>query len=201
MFGRSRLKGRRGKRGGGPEIWARALRLAGFTAGAAFIVTLPVQSAASGLGGAAAPLLFVIVTLGVASDMIGVAATRAEETPFVARAAKKRPGAREGLDLVRHADLVATIASDVVGDLAGTISGAMLAVVLLGMSGVWTTSAPLRTAVGVAILTGMTIGAKAIAKAYAVRNADAIVQRVGYVVYLLKKLAPKRPRRERRAGS
>jgi CBS domain containing-hemolysin-like protein len=194
---------RDGKNNGGrgrlPLPWPRAARLAALTAVAAFAITLPAQAVATVAGPVAIPLLLAIVGLAVVSDMIGVAATRAAETPFVARSAKRRPGAREGLDLVRHADLVATVASDVVGDLAGTVSGAMLAVVVLRVSG---PSAPLvlRTALGVAVLTGVTIGAKALAKAYAVRHAEEIVQGTGRALHLAKRLAPRR-RRPRPRGS
>jgi hypothetical protein len=186
---------RRPPGGGGRSLVARGFRLAAFTAVAAFVVTFPAQAAADTLGWAALPILVAIVALGVTSDMIGVAATRADETPFVARAAKRRPGAREGLDLVRHADLVATVASDVVGDLSGTISGAMLASVVLRVTAGAGLPAPLRTAIGVAVLTGATIGVKAWTKAYAVRHADDLVQLAGAAVALGKRLTGRPPGR------
>jgi hypothetical protein len=147
---------------------------------------------------AAIPLVLVIVGLAILSDMIGVAATRAAETPFVARSAKRRPGAREGLTLVRNADLVATVASDLVGDLAGTISGAMLAIIVLDLG----RRAPLalKTAIAVALLTAATIGAKAVAKAYAVRHAEDIVQIAGHGFFLLKRLFPNKAQGRRPGG-
>jgi hypothetical protein len=188
-------RGRQGPRGRGGRLpWPRAFRFAGLTALAGFLVALPSQTAATRLGVlVAGPVLLAIVGLGILSDMIGVAATRAEETPFSARAAKRRPGAREGLFLVRHADLVATVASDVVGDLAGTVSGAMLAVLVVDLPG--DVPLALRTAIAVGLLTGVTIGAKAIGKAIAVRRADAIVQAAGYVLHLLKTLRRRPGRR------
>ena len=62
-------------------------------------------------------ILLFIVLLGILFDIIGVAVTSAEEKPFHSMAAKKVPGAAECIMLLRHADRVASICNDVIGDI------------------------------------------------------------------------------------
>ena len=69
--------------------------------------------------------LVVIILVGITFDLIGTAVAAASEAPFHAKAAKKVPGAPEGILLIRNADKVASITMDVVGDIAGTVSGAL----------------------------------------------------------------------------
>lgn len=69
--------------------------------------------------------LVLIILVGITSDLIGTAVAAASEAPFHAKAAKKVPGAPEGILLIRNADKVANITMDVVGDIAGTVSGAL----------------------------------------------------------------------------
>lgn len=69
--------------------------------------------------------LVLIILVGITSDLIGTAVAAANEAPFHAKAAKKVPGAPEGILLIRNADKVANITMDVVGDIAGTVSGAL----------------------------------------------------------------------------
>ena len=144
-------------------------------------------------------VLLVIMLLGVAFDIVGVAATRAHETPFHARSASKRPGARKAIQLVREADRVATFCSDVVGDIAGTLSGALAA-------GLALRAEPSVRGVGailaVALVSAVTIGLKSAAKGLAVREADAIVWLVGRILEAVEAVLPlhilePRPRRRR----
>ena len=66
-------------------------------------------------------ILLFIVLLGILFDIIGVAVTSAEEKPFHSMAAKKVPGAAECIMLLRHADRVASICNDVIGDICGVV--------------------------------------------------------------------------------
>jgi CBS domain containing-hemolysin-like protein len=125
----------------------------------------------------ALPLLLAIVLTGILFDVVGVAATRASEIPFHARSAKGLPGARQAIRMVRQADKVALFCSDVVGDLAGTLSGAAAVAVAVhlfvgGSRALW------AGMLAVAAVTALTIGGKAVGKAYAIRRANAVVGRV-----------------------
>lgn len=57
-------------------------------------------------------------------DMIGTAVQSAEEKPFHSLAARKVKGARESISVIRHAPQLANLCCDVIGDIAGIISGA-----------------------------------------------------------------------------
>lgn len=48
----------------------------------------------------------------------------AEEKPFHSLAARKVKGARESISVIRHAPQLANLCCDVIGDIAGIISGA-----------------------------------------------------------------------------
>lgn len=126
-------------------------------------------------------VILLVVLVGVASDIVGVSATRARETPFIARASKRIPGAREGLYLVRHADAVATIMLDLVGDLCGTVSGALAAGIVLEVSRA--KAIAFETAVVVGIVSGLTIGMKALAKSFAVRRAEGVIIAAGRILH------------------
>ncbi len=159
-----------------PVGWALRIATLGLVLGVAMsypsqlgvTVLAPVMSAA---------IILVVILIGVFADIVGVAATRANEKPFIARASKKVPGALAGLYLVRRADAVANIALDLIGDLAGTVSGALSAGLALRLTGEH--SLLIVTAGAVGIVSALTIGSKAIAKTYAVRHADEVVSLVG----------------------
>lgn len=70
-------------------------------------------------------ILIIIIVIGIIFDIIGIAITRAEETPFHSMAAKKIEEARIAILLVRNAGPVSNFCNDVVGDISGIISGAI----------------------------------------------------------------------------
>lgn len=133
-------------------------------------------------------LLLTIILVGVAFDVIGVAATAAEETPLHAMAADKVRGARQAVWLVRHADRVASFSSDLVGDVAGTLSGAVAAILVVRVAasladgpGAPHPEATL-SAVMIGVVAALTVGGKAWGKKLAVDQATAIVASVGWAL-------------------
>jgi CBS domain containing-hemolysin-like protein len=76
-------------------------------------------------------LLIIVILIGILFDIIGIAVTAADEAPHHARAAKKVFGARQSVFLIRRADKVANFANDIVGDITGTLSGAMGATIIM----------------------------------------------------------------------
>lgn len=134
------------------------------------------------------PVLLFIILLGVAFDIVGVASTRAHETPFHARSATRQSGARKALRLVREADRVATFCSDMVGDLAGALSGALGTGMALRMA-----PAEYRTlgvVLAVSLVSAVTIGLKSAAKGLAVRRADEIVWLAGRMLEAIEAVLP-----------
>ena len=120
---------------------------------------------------------------------MGTAVTIASEAPLHARGAKKIPGAQEGIYLIRNSDRVANICNDVVGDIAGTLSGAIgisliIEVVVILPQG----SQLLMNLLMAGTIAAVTIGGKAMGKRIAVREANKIIFLVARALVTWKKL-------------
>ncbi|MCS1350789.1 hypothetical protein [Mechercharimyces sp. CAU 1602] len=155
-------------------------------------------------------VVFVIVIIGVAFDMLGLAAAAAREIPFHSMASRKIAGARHAIGVIRKADKFATFCNDVVGDISGIISGAAGAAVVValvndydGLSSRWFLEVGM-----VSVLSAFTVGGKALGKAYSIRYANEIIFRVGKFLYILEKkfhirlfdVQPKKKKRKRKRG-
>lgn len=139
----------------------------------------------SGLAVAFVVLLF-IVFLGIIFDVIGVAVTSADEAPFHAMAARKVPGAREALRLLRKADRVSSICNDVVGDICGVVSGSAGATITVQLIARFEFSLPMIVSLLMSsLVAGLTVGGKAIGKNFAVNASTKIVHKVGVLLYFL----------------
>lgn len=119
-----------------------------------------------------------IVFIGVVFDMIGIAAAAARETPFHAMAAKRVYGARRAIMIVRNAEKVSSVCSDVVGDIAGVLSGAGSLAVGVQLVREIHAHGWHQEAVSIAItafITALTVGAKAIGKTVAIHSPTPII--------------------------
>lgn len=133
-------------------------------------------------------ILFLIVFMGIFFDLLGIAVTAATETPFHSMASAKVRGSRESVKIIRNAGAVANFFNDVIGDIAGIISGSASAAIIAKM---YIDSAGEETAVGIilaAIIAGVTVGGKSIGKEIALRHANYIVYRLGSIIVLLKEI-------------
>ncbi|MHB9094915.1 MAG: hypothetical protein ACYC21_09595 [Eubacteriales bacterium] len=129
-------------------------------------------------------LLLVIVT-GIVFDMIGVATAVADEKPFHAKATKKLQGASHAILIVRNADKVATFCNDVVGDICGTVSGALGAAIIFQIvAGRLSLNKfeSLLSMVMTGIVAAVTVGGKAAGKRTALNDSEQIVFAVGRVL-------------------
>lgn len=79
-------------------------------------------------------ILLIIILTGIVFDIIGIAATAADEAPFHAKAAKKVTGAKEAIYFVRNAGIVSNFSNDVIGDICGIISGSVGALIVFHIS-------------------------------------------------------------------
>jgi hypothetical protein len=136
-------------------------------------------------------IVIVIVLVGVIFDTIGVAATAAEEAPFHAMAAERVPGAKEAVLITRNADKFANLCNDVIGDIAGIISGTASAFVVIQFaqqigqgdnSGYQFWISVIFTS----IVASLTVGGKSLGKTIALQYATAIIFHVGRLFYLLE---------------
>ncbi|GLG00976.1 hypothetical protein Alches_10150 [Alicyclobacillus hesperidum subsp. aegles] len=125
-----------------------------------------------------AVIVLLIVCIGALFDMLGMAAAAARETPFHAMASKRVYGARRAIAIVRNAEKVSSVCSDVIGDIAGVLSGAgALAVsvqVLLAVHAQgWAQEA---WKIGItAVITALTVGGKAVGKTVAIHSPTPII--------------------------
>lgn len=134
-------------------------------------------------------LLFLVIFTGICFDIIGTAATAADLPPFNAKAAKKVPGARQAVKLIRNADLVANFCNDVVGDVAGTLSGAIGAGIVISLAGILDfINVVLLGALMTSFIASLTVGGKAVGKSIALSKANNIIFRVALIISWWEKL-------------
>ena len=142
---------------------------------------------------AAFAILLVIVMLGIVFDIVGMAVATADEKPFHSMAARKVPGARESISLLRNAERVSSICNDVVGDICGVVSGSASATIAALIVAKIDTGWP--RAVGLvmsALVAGLTVGGKAIGKTVAIHSCTQIVHLCGRVIYSLNHFPSKK---------
>jgi CBS domain containing-hemolysin-like protein len=90
---------------------------------------------------------------------------------------------------VRHADGVSTVCNDLIGDVVGTLSGALGVAILLQLRG----SAPklseaLANTLMVALIAAITVGGKALGKNVAISKSTTILLVAGKILYSMEKI-------------
>jgi len=128
------------------------------------------------------------VGLGILFDIIGVSVTAAEEKPFHSMAARKVPGAKEAIRLIRSADKVSSFCNDVVGDICGIVSGTTAAVIVVALGKLLPVQATLLSLAVTALVSGLTIGGKALGKNFAMKCSTKVVYTVGRVIHVFHKV-------------
>ncbi len=157
----------------------------------AILVVAFSRLAVSNLGSFLASVVFLlIITIGVIFDMIGVAAAAADTAPFNARAARKDFGARKGLHLVQNADRVATLCSDIVGDICGTVSGALGAMLVVRLAFITELNEAILNIIVVALAAALTVGGKGYCKGLGIYRSNEIIGGVGNFLALAEGLIP-----------
>ncbi|WP_408006707.1 hypothetical protein ACJROX_18630 [Pseudalkalibacillus sp. A8] len=136
-------------------------------------------------------IVFIIVLIGVIFDIIGVAATAADEVPFHAMASEKVKGARQAITISRNADRVASFCNDVIGDISGIISGTASAVVIVQLTNAFggddaTAFQYIVSIVFTSVVAALTVGGKAFGKSFAIHFSTSIIFQVGRVIYFFE---------------
>lgn len=142
-------------------------------------------------------MLFAIILLGILFDILGVAVSTASETPFHAMAAKKIAGARESIEIVRHAQQISSFCNDVIGDIAGIISGAMTAAVVISIVSLAHWNSTVVSLVLTGLVAALMIGGKAAGKGLAMLHNNTIVFIMGKIFHMAKGLLPYRTKKPR----
>lgn len=143
-------------------------------------------------------ILICIVLIGIVFDIIGVAVTSAEKTPFHSMASKKVPEATEALKLIRNANRVSSFCNDVIGDICGVISGSASAVIAARVFAGKSNSALLDLLLS-ATVAALTVGGKAFGKTFAISMSTSIVQMTARVIYFFKHLFKQKPRQKKQS--
>lgn len=130
-------------------------------------------------------VLAVFIIIGIVFDIVGVAVTAAVEAPFHSMAAHKQRGAVEALRLIRNADRVSSFCNDVVGDVTGIVSGATAGLIAARLMESLNSEGMLFTLLISGVVTGLTVGGKAVGKNYAINNSTTIVLRVGILINII----------------
>ncbi|MFZ5596594.1 MAG: hypothetical protein ACOY31_06235 [Bacillota bacterium] len=130
--------------------------------------------------------LLLIILTGIIADIVGVSVTAASEVPLHAKAAKKVPGALEGVYLVRNADRVANLMNDVVGDIAGTVSGALGIALAIQILAFWKeTGGLILNLLLTATIAAVTVGGKAAGKRLAMTRSNDVVFMAGRILNVI----------------
>lgn len=130
------------------------------------------------LGGAVI-ILLLIVFMGIFFDLLGIAVTAATETPFHSMAASKVKGSKESIMIIRNAGAVANFFNDVIGDIAGIISGSASAAIIVKINETMTVKTVVASILLTSIIAAITVGGKSIGKEIALRHANFIVYKLG----------------------
>lgn len=132
-------------------------------------------------------ILLAIVVIGIVFDLVGVAVTTADEKPFHSMAARNIPEAKEAIRLIRNASRVSTFCNDVVGDICGIISGSASAVIAVSVVVDFTpTAASIVKLLMSAVVSGLTVGGKAVGKTFAINTSTPIIHFAAKVIYRVK---------------
>jgi Mg2+/Co2+ transporter CorB len=133
-------------------------------------------------------ILFFFVAVGVFFDILGLSAATADTRPFHSMAARRVPGAVQSLRLLRNPEKLTNFCNDVVGDIAGIISGATASVIVTRLAHDGSAEMIFLQVLFSAVVSSLTVGGKAWGKAIAVRHNVYIVKQMGRAVYRAQKL-------------
>lgn len=178
------MKKSQGKKG--PYRWAATAFLMAVVLSA--VLSLVSESLLDGAGMAVAILILVaFIGLGIVFDVIGVATTAADPKPFHSMAAHREKGAKEALILLRNASRVSSVCNDVVGDICGIVSGATGAVIVAQLQSSLSVESVLISVGVTALVSGLTIGGKAMAKPFAMQQSTRVVYWAGRFLHLFRR--------------
>ena len=121
-------------------------------------------------------VIFVFIAVAILTDMIGLAVASSNIEHFTAMASRKVKGSKQALSLIKNADKVSSVLSDVIGDVCSILSGAagasIVAKIAIDNGGDFLSI--LIPSLIAAIIAGLTIGGKAMFKRIAIKHANAI---------------------------
>ena len=173
------------KKGGESSQYRWALTVFLLAVALSAVLSLVSESMLSGAGMAVALLILgLFIALGIVFDILGVAVTAADQRPFHSMAAHKEPGAKEALSLLRNASHVSSVCNDVVGDICGIVSGTTGAIIVVRLQEALSLRSVLISVVITALISGLTIGGKALGKTFAMKQSTKVVYWAGRFLHI-----------------
>lgn len=127
-------------------------------------------------------LLLVLILIGVVFDIIGIAVTTADETPFHSMASRRIKAASHAIWLIRNAEKVSNLCNDVIGDIVGIISGAATTVIVAKILDAYTFDKIVVSLLLTGLVASLTIGGKAMGKGVAMTKANSIIYTVARII-------------------
>jgi len=131
-------------------------------------------------------ILAAFIIIGIVFDVIGIAVTAANEAPFNSMATRRQRGAAESLRMIKNANRVTCYLNDVIGDVTGIVSGTTAALIAARLMDGFSTENILFPVGISAVVTGLTVGGKAIGKTLAFNKSTEIVLSVGKILNMLR---------------
>jgi len=171
---------------GSPYRWACTAFLMGVSISA--VLSLASEAVLEGTGLLVALLILMLfICLGILFDILGTAVMSADPKPFHSMASHKVKGAKQALLLLRNADRVSSICNDVVGDICGIVSGATGAVIVVQLQSGLDLGNILASVGVTSLISGMTIGGKAIGKPFAMKKSTRVVYLAGRFLHIFRR--------------
>ncbi|TRM10557.1 hypothetical protein FH966_01825 [Lentibacillus cibarius] len=136
-------------------------------------------------------IVLVFILIGIIGDTIGLASATAKEEYFRAMASKKIKGAKEATYITRNAPLFSSFFNDVVGDIAGIVSGAASTSVVFQLGRMINTTEGSLGFIAISVLltsliAAVTVGGKAVCKTIAIYKSTPIILFTGKILYMFK---------------
>ncbi len=131
-------------------------------------------------------IVFGIIIISILFDLVGTAATAADEAPFHSMASRKLYGAKQAIRLIRNADKVSNFCNDVVGDICSVISGTAAAFIIYKFMGEGNNAQNSIFGLSItAMVASLTVGGKSLGKSIALHNSNYIIYKVAVITNFL----------------
>lgn len=131
-------------------------------------------------------LLLLLIIINIVFDGIGIAAASCEVAPLLSMSARKVPGAKIAVLLVKNAEKVSNICGDVIGDICGIVSGAC-SITIIAKIAFDNPDAYIFNIVLSSLVAAFTVGGKAFVKKIAIKNSKELIMFASRVIGLFYK--------------
>ena len=127
-------------------------------------------------------VILLFIGIGIIFDMIGIAITVADIKTFNSMATKQVRGARLAVKFIQNSEKASSFCNDVIGDICGIISGSAGVALANILSNTLNLNIFVVTLFITAIIAALTIGGKAVGKAFAINKSTFILFEFSKVV-------------------